>query len=189
MVNMSTMGTEEEKFKEVIYLGEMTYKKKWPTEKMSDDDRKHVLLTCVKEVFDSQIYCGARCNAESCPSKKCPEHRAINIVMVRHAEKETATTTTRSIMIHAYQTGPELEGVFQRLMSAQGDPIKLLINAHTYDEETKQLKLDCQGHIAQVIHEEMRKDTRSLMKMAVREESPADVIALQSEGYVDNNEQ
>ena len=149
-------------------LGEITYKKKWPTEKMSEDDRKHVLLTCVKEVFDSQVYSGARCNNESCQSKKCPEHRAINIVMVRHPGQETTTTTTRSIMIHAYQTGPEGEGVFQRLMSLQGDPIKLLINAHTYDEETKQLKRDCQGHIAQVTHEE----------------NP-----LQSEGYVDNNEQ
>ena len=188
MVNMSTMGTEE-KFKEVVYLGEITYKKKWPTEKMSEDDRKHVLLTCVKEVFDSQVYSGARCNNESCQSKKCPEHRAINIVMVRHPGQETTTTTTRSIMIHAYQTGPEGEGVFQRLMLSQGDPIKLLINAHTYDEETKQLKRDCQGHIAQVTHEENLKETKKLMKMALREESQADVIALQSEGYVDNNEQ
>ena len=188
MVNMSTLGAAE-KLKEVVYLGEITYGKKWPTETMSEDDRKNVLLTCIKEVFDSQVYSGARCDNESCPSKKCPEHRAISIVMVRHLAQETPTTSTRSIMIHAYQTGPEGEGVFKRLMSAQGDPIKLLINAHTYDEETKQLKLDCKGHIAQVIHEEIRKDTRNLMKMAVREESPADVIALQSEGYVDNNEQ
>ena len=152
MVNMSTMMVSE-KVKEVVYLGEITYKKKWLGEGMSEDDRKSMVLTTVKEVFDSQIYCGATCNGENCQGKKCPKDRAINIVMVRHMGQETVETMTRSIMIHAYQTGSEGEGVFRRLFSSQGQPIKLLINAHTYDEETKQLNLDCQGKIAQVMHQ------------------------------------
>ena len=179
---------DSEKVKEVIYLGELKYKKKWLGDSISEDDRKMAVLSTVKEAFDSQVYCGVRCNGETCEGKKCPKYRAISIVMIRHRGEDTEETITRSIMIHAYQTGPEGEGVFRRLFSAQGEPIRLILHAHDYNEETKQLKLDCEGFFAQVMNHEQRQDIRRLMKMAVRDESPADAMALYSEDYVDNEQ-
>ena len=187
MVNMSTMASAE-KPKEVIYLGELTYNKKWLGENLSEDERKDAVLRTVKAAFDKEVYCGLRCNGENCGGEQCAKFRAMRIVMVKHTQTETSTTTTRSIMLHAYQTGPEGEGVFQRLCSPQGEPMKLILNAFNYNKETEQLKLACKGHFAPVMDLQRLSEIRHLMREAMKDTCPADAIILQSEDYVDNEQ-
>ena len=123
--------------KNVYYLGEMEYSKKWVLDKVieanlqDNDAEKMILLAFVKQAFDSQIYIGPRCNDTGCPIEgKCPLNRKLSIIMLGRSCMETEENGWRSIMIHAYKTGDDLEeAVFDKLIAPSGNPIKIELNA------------------------------------------------------------
>ena len=165
------------KFNEVVFIGELSHKKDWLGD-IPEDQQKMVMLSAVKEIFDSRVYKGTRCNG-----KKSPKEREMNIVLLR--ESNTEEMITRVIMLHAYQNS-ETDPVFRVKYSSGGEPIKYIIRVHTYDVEEKKLKVDCEGFLRQVADNSQCTDTRKLMKDALlNEEHTLDVFALMTEKYVE----
>ena len=87
------------------------------------------LLSAVKEIFDSKVYMGTRCDGESCEGKKCPKEREVNIVLLR--ESATEEMITYGIMLHAYQNS-EADPVFHIPYSAGGEPIKYIMHLQRF---------------------------------------------------------
>ena len=178
--------------KNVYYLGEIEYKKKWLLDHIieDNDDKKMILLSLVKQVFDSQVYKGPRCNYTDCATKgKCPCNRKLSIIMVERSSMATEEKGFRSIMIHAYKTGDDLEeAVFEKHIAPSGNPIKIEFNAlgvmkGSEDQSVPQMENMVEGGFAEVEHAENITEMKEIMKKALADECQADVIALQSEGY------
>ena len=183
------MPVREESQKNVYYLGEVECCKKWVLDHMAEDndDKKMILLSLVKQVFDSQVYKGPRCNADDCATKgKCPRNRALNIILVKRTAKETEETVFRSIMIHAYKTGDDLEeAVFEKHIARSGNPFKIEFNALGVagGQSSTQLQNMVKGEFAEVEDAEQISEMKEIMKKALEDDCPAEVMALQSEGY------
>ena len=180
----------KETIQNVYYQGEIEYSKKWVLDHIieDNDDKKMILLSLVKQVFDSQVYKGPRCNDADCATKgKCPRNRKLNIIMVKQTGMETEETAFRSIMIHAYKTGDDLEeAVFEKHIASSGNPIKIEFNAlgaMTEDQSAPQMQNMVKGGFAEVELAENITEMKEIMKKALVDDCQADVIALQSEGY------
>ena len=175
--------------KNVYYLGEIEYSKKWVLDHIMEDndDKKMILLSMVKQVFDSQVYKGPRCNDTDCATKgKCPRNRALNIILVKRTAMETEETAFRSIMIHAYKTGDDLEeAVFEKHIAPSGNPFKIEFNALGVigGQSSTQMQNMVKGGFAEVELAEDITEMKEIMKKALEDDCQADVMALQSEGY------
>ena len=150
--------------------------------------KKMILLSVVKQVFDSQVYKGTRCNEANCSTKgKCPRNRKLNIILVRRKGMETEEMAFRSVMIHAYKTGDDLEeAVFEKHTAASGNPIKIEFNALgvlTGGQSALQIQNMLKGGFAEMELAEDITEMKEIMKKALADDCQADVIALQSEGY------
>ena len=180
----------------VYYLGEVEYLKKWLLDQElgdDDDDKKMRVLAMIKQVFDSQVYKGPRCDNSACVTKgKCPCNRQLNIVLVERASMTTEEKGWRSIMIHAYKTGDLEEAVFDKLIGPTGNPIKIELNAWgvvkgSGDQSVPQNML--KGYFAEVEAAEQITTMKDIMKKALEANCQADVMALQSEDYEEQKEQ
>ena len=165
--------------KNVYYMGEMTYDKKWLSAQViskNEDMKKMVLLSIVKQVFDSKVYKGPRCGETGCVTKgKCPANRKLFIILGEKSVTSMGGKGYCVIMIHAYKTGDELkEDVFNPLKSLAGNPIKIEFSS---EEE------DVEGGFAEVEDVNQIAEMKELMKQALTDESKAEVMALQSDGY------
>lgn len=109
------------KFNDVVFVGELSYKKNW-FGGVSEESRKTTVVSCVKEVFDSKIYNGARCNASTCEGKRCPGERELSIVLLEDKNSGSEEMTKRIIMLHAYQN-TETAPVFHIRYSTTEEPI------------------------------------------------------------------
>ncbi len=175
----------------VYYLGEVEYSKKWLLDQVleENDDKKMILLSMIKQVFDSQVYKGPRCNDTACATKgKCPSNRHLNIILVERSSMTTEEKGWRSVMIHAYKTGDLKEAVFETHKAPSGNPIKIEFNALGVLKESEgqtgpQLQNMMKGGFAELEDAEMITDMKEIMKKALTDECQADVIALQTEGY------
>ena len=179
--------------KNVYYLGEMDYSKKWVLDKVieadiqDNDAEKLILLASVKQAFDSQVYIGSRCNDTGCVTKgKCPVNRRLSIIMLGKSNMETEEKGWRSIMIHAYKTGDLEEAVFDKLIEPTGSPIKIELNVWgvvkgSGDQSVPQNML--KGYFAEVEHADQIEGVKDIMKQARAPDCKADVMALQSEDY------
>ena len=175
----------------VYYLGEVEYSKKWLFDQVveDDDDKKMILLSMVKQVFDSQVYKGPRCNDTACATKgKCPSNRHLSIILVERSSMTTEEKGWRSVMIHAYKTGDLEEAVFETHKAPSGNPIKIEFKALGVLKESEgqtgpQLQNMMKGGFAELEDAEMITEMKELMKKALTDECQADVIALQTEGY------
>ena len=185
--------------KNVYYLGEMEYSKKWLLDTVIEADlqdkdaEKLILLSSVKKAFDSQVYIGPRCNDTGCVTKgKCPVNRRLSIIMLGKSSMETNEKGWRSILIHAYKTGELEEAVFDELIGPTGDPIKIELNAWgvvkgSGDQSVPQNML--KGYFAEVEAAEQITTMKDIMKKALEADCQADVMALQSEDYEEQKEQ
>ena len=179
--------------KNVYYMGEMEYDKKWLSDKVieadiqDNDAEKLILLASVKQAFDSQVYIGPRCNDTGCVTKgKCPVNRRLSIIMLGKSNMETEEKGWRSIMIHAYKTGDLEEAVFDKLIGPTGNPIKIELNAWgvvkgSGDQSVPQNML--KGYFAEVEHADQIEGVKDIMKQARAPDCKADVMALQSDDY------
>ena len=187
--------------KNVYYLGEMEYNKKWVLDTAKEnniqgkDVEKMMLLSLVKQAFDSQIYIGPRCNSEdtACVTKgKCPVNKKLSIILMGRSDMETEEKGWRSIIIHAYKTGDLEEAVFDKHIAASGNPIKIKFNLEAVvkgseDQSAQQDML--KGEFIEVEDAAMITDMKDLMKTALTDACKADVMALQSEDYEEQKEQ
>ena len=188
--------------KNVYYLGEMEYSKKWVLDKVieadlqDNDAEKMILLAFVKQAFDSQIYIGPRCNDTGCVTEgKCPRNRKLSIIMLGRSSMETEEKGWRSIMIHAYKTGDDLEeAVFDKHIAPSDNPIKIEFNAWgvvkgSEDQSVPQMQNMLKGEFAEVEDAEQITTMKDIMKKALAADCQADVMALQSEDYEEQKEQ
>ena len=173
------------KFYEVVFLGELSHKKDW-LGNLSDDDRKIALLSSVRVIFYHKIYSGERCEAENCQGKKCPKERELNIVMLK--ESETQEMITYVAMLDAYKKPEAEDQVFHVKYTAEGEPVRYIIRAHTFDADGEKVSIGCEGFIRQVVDNLQCEDTRKLMKEALGDEDRAhDVFAMATENYKDKD--
>ena len=176
----------------VYYLGEIEYSKKWLLDQVledNDDNKKMILVSMVKQVFDSQVYKGPRCNHTDCATEgKCPSNRHLSIIMVERSSMATEEIGWRSIMIHAYKTGDLEEAVFDTLKAPSGNPIKIEFNAlgvlkESENQSEPQMQNMVKGGFAELEDAEQIAEMKDLMKKALTDECQADVMVLQTEGY------
>ena len=176
----------------VYYLGEIEYLKKWLLDQAvedNEDKKKMIVLGMIKQVFDSQVYNGPRCNDTACSTKgKCAVHRHLNIVLVERASMTTAEKGWYSIMIHAYKKGDLEEAVFETRKALSGNPIKIEFNAVGVLKEAEGqtgplMQNMVKGGFAELEDAEDIAEMRCLMKKALTDECQADVMAIQTEGY------
>ena len=149
-----------------------------------------ILLGMIKQVFDAQVYSGPRCNNTACTTKgKCALNRHLNIILVERASMTTEEKGWRSIMIHAYKKGDDLEeAVFETQKAPSGNPIKIEFNALGVLKEAEgqrgpQMQNMVKGGFAELEDAEQIAEMKDLMKKALTDECQADVMALQTEGY------
>ena len=149
-----------------------------------------ILLGMIKQVFDAQVYIGPRCNETACTTKgKCALNRHLNIILVERSSMTTEEKGWRSIMIHAYKTGDDLEeAVFETHKAPSGNPIKIEFSAlgvlkEPVGQSGPQMQNMVKGGFAELEDAEQIAEMKDLMKKALTDECQADVMALQTEGY------
>ena len=176
----------------VYYLGMIVYSKKWLLEQVIEDsdDKRMILLSIIKQVFDSQVYKGPRCDATDCATKgKCPRNRKLSIMLLERASMATAEKEFASIMLHAYKTGDDLEeAVFTKHIAPSGNPIKIEFSAvgvlkESGDQSGVQMQNMLKGEFSELEDAVMIAEMKDLMKKAVTDECQANVIVLRTEGY------
>ena len=175
----------------VYYLGHVKYNKKWLLDQVisNEDEKKQVLLSIVKQVFDSKVYKGPRCGETGCVTKgKCPLNRKFRITMVRRTAMETEEKGWRSVMIHAYKTGEVEETVFESYIAASGNPLKMEFSAvgvlkPEENQSVPNMEKMVEGEIAEIEENDDISQMRAIMEKAVRPDCTADVITMHSEGY------
>ena len=177
--------------KTVYYMGEMEYDKKWLSDTVieadiqNDDAEKLILLSAVKQAFDSQVYIGPRCENTGCVTKgRCPVNRRLGIIILGKKSTmetmETMETTEKgwySIMIHAYKTGDGEETVFDELIDPADNQLQIELNA--WKGSQNRLK----GYFAEVKDAQLIAGVKDIMKKAQALDCTADVMAFKSEDY------
>ena len=175
----------------VYYLGHVEYNKKLLLDQVIPNENEHMLLSIMKQVFDTKVYKGPRCGATGCVTTgKCPLNRKFRITMVRRAVMETEEKGWRSVMIHAYKTGEVEEAVFESYIAPSGNPIKIEFSAvGVLKAEEDQIVTPpnmqkmLEGDIAEVEENDDISKMRVLMEKAMQPGCTVDVITMQSEGY------
>ena len=175
----------------VYYLGEIEFLKKWLLDEAfdNDDKKKMTVLGMIKQVFDSQVYIGPRCNETACTTKgKCALNRHMSIILVERSSMTTEEKGWYSIMIHAYKKGDLEEAVFETRKALSGNPIKVEFNAlgvlkEPTGQSGPQMQNMVKGGLTELEDAEQIAEMKDLMKKALTDECQADVMALQTEGY------
>ena len=179
--------------KNFYYMGEIEYDKKWLSNAVieadiqDDDAEKMMLLSAVKQAFDSQVYIGPRCDDTGCVTKgKCPVNRRFIIILLGRKNMEREEKGWYSIMIHAYKTGDLEEAVFDKLIGPTGNPMKIELNAGGVVKGSRDQSVPhnmLEGFFAEMEDAQQLEGLKDIMKQARAPGCKADVIVLQSEDY------